>query len=182
MNPNEPEYITVGQILNTWGINGQIKVAPTTDFPERFHPEARLYINQQPVTIERAEWHKGNVIIKLGGIDRIEDAQKLRGQALEIHRSQLQALAEEEYYLFQIVGLEVWTTGEERLGIITGVEKSASNDIYIVSDNGKDILIPAIGEVIVSVDIEERRLVIAPMPGLLELNETKPKGKPAPPG
>ena len=175
MSASDPEYVTIGQILAHWGINGKIKVAPTTDFPQRFSPSSKVYINRRPMSIESAEWHKGKAIIKLNDVNNAEAAQKLRGKSLEIHRSQLNPLPAGQYYLFQIIGLEVWTTGEERLGTVTEVQTASSNDTYIVSGDGEEFLIPAIEDVIKSIDLERGRVVIEPIEGLLTLNSKSPK-------
>jgi len=111
-----PEFITVGKILAPWGLKGKLKVEVMTDFPERFAPQSRIYINRQPMTIDSTEWSKGKAIIKLDKVDTIEQAEKLRGQPVEIHHSQLHSLPEGQYYHFQLIGLEVWTTQGELLG------------------------------------------------------------------
>jgi len=113
------EFITIGQVVAPWGIKGKLKVAVITDFPQRFVPHSQIYVNRQPMTIVSTEWHKGRAIIKLDTIDSIEQAEKLRGQAVEIPRSQIQPLPEGQYYHFQLIGLEVWTSQGELLGNIT---------------------------------------------------------------
>ena len=170
MSTTEPEYITIGQILAPWGVRGKIRVAVTTDFPQRFAPGEKVYINHRPVTIDSTQWHKGRVIIKLSGTDSVAAAQKLRGQAMEIPRSQLKVLPEGEYYLFQIIGLKVWTTGGELLGVVTEIHPSRGNDTYLVKGDRGEILIPAIEDVVKSIDLGKRRMVIEPMEGLLSLN------------
>ena len=163
----EPEYITIGQILAPWGIKGKLKVEVVTDFPQRFAPSSKIYINQQPMTIDSTEWHKGKAIIKLSTIDSIGDAQRLRGQPIEIHHSQLQPLPEGQYYHFQLIGLEVQTTQGELLGNITEILTAESNDIYVVSGARGEILIPAIEDVVKSIDLNKGRIVIEPIEGLL---------------
>ncbi len=170
MGTTEPEYVIIGQILAPSGIKGKIKVAVTTDFPQRFTPSSKVYINRQPMTIDTTEWHKGKPVIKLNAINSVEEAQKLRGQTIVIHHSQLQPLPEGQYYLFQIIGLEVWTTQEELLGVVTEIQTAESNDTYIVSGDRGEILIPAIADVIKSIDLNKRRMVIEPILGLLTLN------------
>ena len=142
-----------------------------TDFPERFAPHSRIYINRQPMTIDGTEWRKGKAIIKLNTVDSIEQAQKLRGQLVEIHHSQLHSLPEGQYYHFQLVGLEVWTTQEELLGNITEVLTAESNDNYVVSGAKGEILIPAIEDVVKSIDLDRGRVTIEPIVGLLSLNQ-----------
>jgi 16S rRNA processing protein RimM len=171
MGTTEPEYIIIGQVLAPWGNKGRVKVKATTDFPQRFAPSSQVYINRQPVTIDSAEWHKGRVIIKISTVDSIEEARKLRGQTIEIHRSQLKPLPEGHYYLFQIIGLMVSTTQGEPLGKITEVFTTKGNDTYVVNGDRGEILIPAIEDVVKSIDLEQGRMVIDPIEGLLSLNQ-----------
>ena len=170
MKPSEPEFITIGKILAPWGNKGKLKVEVATDFPQRFAPSSKVYIEQQPMTIDSIGWHKGKAIIKLNTIDSIEDAEKLRGQLVEIHHSQLHPLPEGQYYHFQLIGLEVWTTQGELLGNITEILSMPGNDNYVVSGAKGEILIPAIEDVIKSIDLNKGCLVIEPIEGLLNLN------------
>jgi len=168
MKLSQPEYVIIGQILAPWGINGKLKVEVTTDFPQqRFNPGSKVYVNRQPMTIDSTEWRKGKAIIKLISIDSIEQAQRLRGQAIEIHHSQLQPLPEGQYYYFQLIGLEVQTTQGELLGKITEILTVESNDIYVVSGNNGEILIPAIDDVVKSIDLDKGRIIIEPIEGLI---------------
>jgi len=171
MKPFPPEFITAGKVLAPWGIKGKLKVEVMTDFPERFAPHSRIHINRQPMTIDSTEWRKGKAIIKLNTVDSIEQAQKLRGQPIEIHHSQLYSLPEGQYYHFQLIGLEVWTTQGELLGNITEILTAESNDNYVVSGAKGGILIPAIEDVVKSIDLSQGRMVIEPIVGLLGLNQ-----------
>jgi 16S rRNA processing protein RimM len=132
MKSSEVEFITIGEVLAAWGTNGKVKVAVATDFPQRFAASATVYVNRQPMTIESTEWHKGKAVIKLDAIDGVERAQQLRGQLVEIHRGQLNPLPEGQYYHFQLIGLEVWTTQGELVGTVTEVLAGKSNDNYLV--------------------------------------------------
>jgi len=165
------EFITIGKILAPWGKQGKLKVEVVTDFPQRFAPPSKIYINQQPVTIGNTQWHKGKAIIKLDTIDSIEDAEKLRGRPVEIHYSQLYPLPEGQYYHFQLIGLEVWTTQGELLGNITEILTAPGNDNYVVSGARGEILIPAIEDVVKSIDLDKGCLIIEPIEGLLNLNK-----------
>jgi 16S rRNA processing protein RimM len=122
------------------------------------------------MTIDSTEWHKGKAIIKLDTVDSVEDGQELVGQAIEIHRSQLQPLSQGQYYHSQIIGLEVETTQGEPLGNITEIlttESGDVNDIYVVNGNRGEILIPAIEDVVKSIDPDKGRIVIEPIKGLI---------------
>jgi len=171
MEPSEQEFITIGRILAPLGIRGKLKVQIVTDFPERFTPHSKVYINRQPLTIDSTEWHKGKVIIKLTTVDSVEEAQKLRGQPVEIPHSQLHSLPEGQYYHFQLIGLEVWTTQGDLLGNITDILTAESNDNYVVRGAMGEILIPAIADVVKSVDLDKGHMVIEAIEGLLSLNQ-----------
>ena len=171
MKSSDLEFVTIGQVLAPWGIKGKLKVRIVTDFPQRFTPSSRIYINRQPLTIDSTEWHKGRAIIKLYTIDSVEEAQKLRGQPIEIPFNQLHHLPEGQYYYFQLIGLEVWTTQGELLGNVTEVLTAESNDNYVVSGVKGEILIPAIEDVVKSIDLNNKRVIIEPIEGLLNLNK-----------
>ncbi len=164
------EYITIGQILAPWGTKGQLRVEVITDFPHRLSPHSPVYVDRQPMTIASTSWHKGKAIIKLQGIDSVDDAERLRGKALQIHQSQLETLPEGQYYHFQLIGLEVWTTEGKRLGKVLRILSAPSNDNYVVAGEKGEILIPAIEDVVKSVDLERGRITIEAIEGLLELN------------
>jgi len=175
MKSSDLEFITIGRILVHWGIKGKLKVKVITDFPQRFAPSATVYISRQPMTIDSTEWHKGDVIIKLNAVDSIEAARRLQGQPVEIHPSQIYSLPEGQYYQFQLIGLEVWTTQGELLGNISEVLTAKSNDNYVVKGNEGEILIPAIEDVVKSIDLNQGRVVIEAIPGLLSLNQKTAK-------
>ena len=169
MKLSGPEFITVGKITAPWGNNGKLKVAVLTDFPERFSPNSKVHVMQHPMTISSTAWHKGTAIIKLDGINSVAEAEKLRGEVIEIHQSQLKTLAEGQYYHFQLIGLEVWTTTGELLGNITDILSAPSNDNYVVSGDRGEILIPAISDVVKSVDLDKGKITIELINGLLDL-------------
>jgi 16S rRNA processing protein RimM len=122
------------------------------------------------MTIASTQWHKGKAIVKLDTIDSIEQAEKLQGQTIEIHHSQLQPLPEGQYYHFQLIGLEVWTTQGELLGKISQILTAESNDNYVVHGAKGEILIPAIEDIVKSVDLDNGRITIEAIDGLLSLN------------
>jgi len=171
MKSPQPEFLTIGRILAPWGNQGKLKVRVTTDFPQRFTPPSKVYINQQPTTIDSTQWQKGKAIIKFDTIDSLKDAENLRGQLVQIHKSQTYSLPEGQYYHFQLIGLEVWTEQGELLGNITDILSNAGNDNYIVKGTRGEILIPAIEDVVKSIDLEQGCLLIEPIDGLLSLNK-----------
>jgi 16S rRNA processing protein RimM len=171
----EPEYITIGTIVSPWGLQGHIRVTVETDFPQRFSRSSQVYIDNQPVVINEATWRKGNVIVKLQGVDTEETAENLVGHVIEIHHSQLFSLKTDEYFHFQLIDLEVTTTDGEVIGKISEILSTASTDVYVIKGRSDDILIPATDEIIKSIDLGKGIMVIEPMDGLLDLNRKKTK-------
>lgn len=174
MKSSELEYITIGHIIAPWGTKGKLKVKVATDFPQHLASSSKVYIDHQPMTIDSTEWHKEKAIIKLNNIDSVEDGQRLVGQTIEIHPRQLQPLPQGQYYHSQIIGLEVETTRGESLGNITEiitVQGKDINDIYVVNGNRGEIFIPAIEDVVKSIDPDKGLIVIEPIEGLLSLNQ-----------
>jgi 16S rRNA processing protein RimM len=166
--PAPPEFLIVGYILAPWGIRGEVKVEVVTDFPERFAPQKVVYLNTRPLAIESCRPHKQHLVVKLATIDSVEDAEKLRGQALTIPSSELSRLPEGQYYTFQIIGLKVLTTEGQYLGQVTDIMATASNDVYIVEGKRGEILIPAIEDVVKSIDLAKSEMVIEAIEGLLD--------------
>ncbi len=138
------EYITVGEVLGAWGLKGAFRVRPLTDFPERFEPGAEVFIEGAPVVIQSSNWQKDGVIITLAGIDTPEAAATLRRKTLDIPASELRQLPDGQYYQFDIIGLEVSTTGGTVLGKVTDI-LNCGNDVYVV-DSASDIVTENSGE------------------------------------
>lgn len=148
-------------------MKGEIKVEVMTDFPDRFEPRRKLYIDGHPLTIDRSRPLKEDIVLKFTNIDDIESASKLQGKALEIPLNEAHPLPEGKYYRFQLIGLEVVNTAGESVGKITEILPTASNDVYIVRGNRGEILIPAIDDVVKSTDLEKGQMVIEVISGLL---------------
>jgi len=164
------EYITAGIILSPHGVRGELAVRPETDFPERFNPGATVYIDGHPYVVEGAKWRLDRVILKLDDIDGAEAAKALRGKSLMIPRDVLEPLPSGSYYHVQLIGLLVRTTAGETLGKLTRIMATGANDVYVVSGEGGEVLLPATEEVVRKVDLEAGIMEIEPLPGLLELN------------
>lgn len=162
-----PEFLIVGRILAPRGIEGELKVQITTDFPDRFASGRLVYIDGQPLQIEGSRRQKQQLLLKLTGIDTRQDAEKLRGQDLTIPRTELRSLPEGEYYAFQLIGLAVETIAGNYVGSIIDLMTTASNDVYIVQSERGELLIPAIEDVVKSIDLENGKVVIEAIEGLL---------------
>lgn len=162
------DFLTVGRVLTSWGKRGEIKVQVLTDFSQRFFPQTPVYIRGKVFTIEESRWHKGHVLLKLNGVDDIEGAKSLAGSWVEIPAADAFPLEEGRYYHHQLIGLDVWTTQGRFLGKVAEVLVALSNDIYVVKTSGKEILIPAIEDVVTSIDLSKRIMAIEAIPGLLD--------------
>ncbi len=161
--------LEIGQIVNTHGLRGDIKVMPWCDDPEIFHELAYVLIDGEEYEIQKSSLHKNAVLLKLKGIDHINDAENYRNKVLTIPREELGELPEGTYYICDLLGCSVETVDGRNLGKICDIIKTGSNDVYVVEDiTKKQVLIPVIDEVIKSVSIDERRIVIEPLKGLID--------------
>lgn len=168
------EYLTIGKILSPWGVKGQIKVEPLTDNPNRFKHLQEVYIDDSGEAIcypvESAILLNQRIpVLKLQGIDSKEEAENKRGYYIRIDRKDAVQLPENHYFICDIIGLTVYDgKANEPLGIITDVIETGANDVYVIgTKDKKEILIPAIKEVIKKIDIEKGKVVIEPLEGLI---------------
>ena len=165
------ERLEIGQIVNTFGIKGELKVAPFTDDIRRFDNLKTIYVRTKKETkqyqVENVKYHKNMVLIKLEGIDQIEDAEMLRNAFLEVDRENAIPLKEGTYFIADLIGLEVYTESGDLLGKVEDIYNTGSNDVYVVKDElGKQILLPGIKEVIKEVKLDDK-IVVHLIPGLL---------------
>ena len=161
------EFLIVGLVLSPWGVRGEIKIQVLTDFPGRFEPGRKLYLDGSPFIIERSRPHKDHFLLKLSAVDDIEAARRLQGKDISIPLSEAHALPEGEYYRFQILGLEVFDSKGEAVGRIMDILPTASNDVYIVAGPQGEVLVPATEDVIRAIDLQKGRMIIDIIDGLL---------------
>ena len=164
--------LEIGQIVNTFGIKGMVKVKPFTDDIRRFDELKTVYVeknsNQTEYEIEEVKYHKGMVLIKFKGIDKVEQAEMLRNSYLTVSRDSVEKIEEGRYYIVDLLGLEVYTDEQVLLGTLEDIFNTGSNDIYVVKDKqGKQILLPAIQDVIKQIDIENKKIIVHLLPGLV---------------
>ena len=164
--------LEIGQIVNTFGIKGIVKVKPFTDDIKRFDNLKTVYIEknntQKEYEIEEIKYHKDMVLIKFKGVDTVEQAELLRNAYLTISRDSVEKLEEGRYYIVDMLGLEVYTDEQVLLGTLDDIFNTGSNDIYVVKDKqGKQILLPAIQDVIKQIDMENRKMIVHLLPGLV---------------
>lgn len=166
------EWVTVGEITGTFGLHGDIKVRPLTDFPERFERASTLYIGDQhkAYTVQSARLHKQQVVVHLTEVPDIESAERLHGAHIWIHSTDLMPLATDQYYLHDIIGLRVVHVNGEELGVVTDVLQAGASDIYAVRDmrTGAEVLLPAVKEFIKAVSLADGTITVDPIPGLFD--------------
>jgi 16S rRNA processing protein RimM len=168
--PEAPTHLVVGRVLAPWGRAGQVRAEILTDFPERFSRLDEILVGEDhvPYRLQSARLHKGQVVLKLEGVDDPEQASELRGELLYIPTSEAMPLGEDQYYHYQIVGLDVWTDDGRYLGRITDILETGANDVYVVRQDGREVLIPALAQVVQEVDLAHQRMTVTLLPGLVE--------------
>jgi len=163
----EPEVV-IGLIVGAFGTRGETKVRLETDFPERL-PNRTVWLKPpdgppRQSRIESVRFHKGNALVKFEGVDDMTAAQALRGFEVRVPRSELAELPEGEFYVHDIVGLQAVTEAGEDLGVVTEVIRGPANDVYVTAR----AMIPALKEVVVSIDLEAGKMIVRPIGGMLE--------------
>jgi len=163
------ERIVVGRINSTWGLKGHVKVTPFTSNEQRLVTGAGLIVaGQRRIALEVVR-PQGYPIIRFEGYSDRTAAETLRDELIEIDADDLPPLPEGEYYVDDLRGLTVVSADGTEIGTLADVLTTGANDVYVVKRPGeKDALIPAIPDVIQSVDLEAKRMTIEPLPGLLE--------------
>lgn len=164
--------LEIGQIVNTFGIKGFVKVTPFVNDITRYDELESVFVkskkNLTEYEVEEVKYQKNVVLLKLKGIDTIEQAEKLRNSYLEVDRNHAIELEEGEYFIADILGSKVVTDEGEELGIVDDIYNTGSNDIYVVKNElGKQILLPSIPEVILDVNIQEAMVTVHIIEGLL---------------
>ncbi len=167
------EYLQVGVITSAHGVRGEVNVFPLTDDPARFKKLKTVILDTGRVRREAAITHvgfvKNMVFLKLDGIDDRNAAEKYRGTALFITRAQAVPLEENENYIADLLDMEVRTDDGQVLGILDDVLQTGANDVYIVkTPEGKEILLPAIRDCILNVDVEAGVMTVHLLPGLVD--------------
>ena len=150
-----PDKVVVGVVVGAWGKNGELKVRPLTDNSKRFSLGTRLIAGGSLLEILTLKWNKKFVIVEFKGFNDREKSKTLIGLKLEVSLDNVPDLPEGFYYHFQILDMEVWDKNGECLGVVTDILETGSNDVYVVKNTNKEILIPAISNVVLDVNLEK---------------------------
>lgn len=166
------QLMDIGQIVNTYGIKGFLKIVPYTDDITRFEKLKSIYIEfkrtLETFDIEEVKYNKNLVLLKLKGINDINTAEIYKNCYIKIDRKNAVKLPKNSYFIVDLIGISVYTDENIELGNIVDVYSTGANDIYVVKNElGKQVLLPAIGDVIKNVDIEDKKMIVHLIEGLV---------------
>lgn len=166
-------YLRVGVIASTHGLKGEVKVFPTTDDTERFRDLKQVFLDTgneyKSLNVAGVKFFKNQVILKFREFNDINEVEQYKGKDLLVTRDQAVPLKENENFITDLIDMEVYTDEGKRLGILTDVLQTGANDVYVVeTDEGKEVLLPAIPSCILEVDVETARMTVHILEGLLE--------------
>ena len=166
------KILQVGVITSTHGIRGEVKVFPTTDDPTRFKKCKSVILDtgkeHKEMKIESVKFFKQFVIIKFQGFDNINDIEMYKGKSLYVTRENAVKLKKDEYFIADLIDCKVVDEEEQEIGVLADVMQTGANDVYVVQmTDGKELLLPAIKECVLNIDIEGRVIKVHVMDGLL---------------
>jgi len=162
----------IGKVVSTQGNKGEVNVRPLTDIIDRFKNLENVFLrnknSQIILNVEKIRIKKDTIILKLKDIENIEEAQMIVGSFLEVERKNAVKLSKDTYFIFEIIGLEVYTENNIFLGKVENVISTGSNDVYVVKRKDKEeLFIPAIHDVVKNIDLEKKRITINMVDGLI---------------
>lgn len=157
----DQDKIIIGKLGAARGLNGELKLIPLTDFEGRFDDLRKVDVDGKVLKIDYVKQVGKNLVIRFKDYEVRETAQKLTGKMLRVDRAQAAPLAEGEFYTFDLIGLEVFDLADNKLGTVTNVLKTGSNDVFVTkAEDGSEILIPALKRVVKKIDIANKIMVI----------------------
>jgi 16S rRNA processing protein RimM len=167
------DLLQVGILSSTHGVRGEMKVFPTTDDISRFKKKKDYILETKqgniPVKVTGVKFFKQFVILKFEGYDSLDDIAPYKGCRLLVDRKNAVKCEKDEYFIADLIGLLVVADTGETVGTLTDVIQTGANDVYAVkAEDGKEVLLPAIRECVLAVDMDERRMTVHLMPGLME--------------
>ena len=164
-----PPFVAVGKITRAHGVKGEVAVLPLSQVATRFEPGSRLYVGEdirRTLVVAEARPHRSRVLVTFEGVSDRDQADALRGSYLFVPASESPSLPEGEYWPHQLVGCEVVAEGRGSLGTLTEVIHTPANDVWVVRGDDGEILVPALRDVVVEVDLAGRKIVVREVPGL----------------
>jgi 16S rRNA processing protein RimM len=167
---SEPRFLVIGQIGKAHGVRGEVRVVPHTDMPERFSWLDTVYIGEpdpQPIAVESVRLHKSFVLLKFAGYESREQVERLRGQWVQVPEEEAIPLEEGEYFLYQLIGLQVFEDTGQFLGELVDMIETQANNVFVVQTGSQQVLLPDTEEVVLAIDFENGRMTVHLLPGLL---------------
>ena len=164
-------HFKVGQIVNTQGLKGEVKVYTYTDDINRFDELESFYLGkdkENQFDVERVRYKGNMVIMKIKGIDSVESAEKLRNKFMYVSREESRELEEGEFFIADMIGIEVYTVENEFVGTLAEVLQYSANDVYVIKNEEKEYLIPAMVKFVPTIDMENRKMIIDPIKGMID--------------
>ncbi len=163
------KYIEIGQIVNTQGLKGEVRINPFTDDISRFSKLEKIYVdnNKEILYIEKIRYMKNLVIAKFIDKDKIEDIEKYKGKYIFIDESDKLVLPDDTFYISDLIGCMAVDDNNNEVGKVIDVFSTKANDVYVVKNNNEEILLPAIKQVIKKIDIENKTIVVNLIEGLI---------------
>lgn len=166
------DWVAVGAVAGAFGVHGELKIAPLTDFPDRFARTPTVYLGDDhvPYRVERAHAHKQHIVLALAGVADRTAAERLRGLRVWIPAPELTPLAADQFYLHDLIGLHVRHVDGRDLGAIADVIATPGADLFLVrgAPGGQDVLLPAVKAFIKVVDLAAGVVLVDPVPGLFD--------------
>lgn len=156
------EFFKVGQIVNTHGLKGEVKVIALTDNPENFKRYGKVLIEDKWMEIQGVKFQKDRVILKLEGIEDINTAETFKNKYISVPRAGEPELEEGTYYVVDLIGCTVFDTEGKDLGKVFDVIETKNNDVYWIKEP-KQLLIPVLPDIVLDVNVEEKKILIAPV-------------------
>lgn len=170
-NDTEPRFLVIGEVVKPHGVRGEMQVVVLTDEPERFLTLERVFVgekNPSPMGVSGARFHKGRVLLMLEGVGDRTSAETMRGAVLQVPISEAISLEDDEYFLYQLEGLAVYTDAGEHLGEVVEVLETKANNVFVVNGGPRgEVLLPDIDDVVVEIDFDAKRMTVSLLPGLL---------------
>ena len=162
LSPSVPDgRIVIGRVGAAHGIQGDLRIIPLTDFPERFAALREIMVGDELLHVERVKPQGKNVLMRFREYAVREEAQRLTGRLLTVARADASPLDEGEYYVFDIVGLTVYDEADNELGTVENVIRTGSNDVYAVrAEDGREILVPALRTAVLAIDVPGGRMTV----------------------
>lgn len=170
----DEKYITIGKIVNTQGNRGMLRVLPLTDFTDRFQDmnEVEVLLGRERKTyhLEQASKYKQFIVVKFKEVPDMNAAVALKGALLQVTRDNLVNLPKDTFYIFDIVGLDVYDINDIKLGRVEDIIQTGANDVYVVESEGKrPLLVPALKKVVKEIDLADKRMTVELPEGLEDI-------------